>query len=270
MSSPSPSRRTSPRRQGRPSPPPPGLLRGPGEVLEGAVILEEFSDPVGWLLWQTFRDVHLWVHTGPSERRRLFAAGALHDMLVMLQSDLAEPDLRALLVRLSILLLKDAVPADPERVAAECRCVAEWARQRAATGTALTFAQAAALATPDEPAPALETGILAAARGENARAESWLRRALTLARRAGDRATHARACLELGELFVRWGNPLLAARFYQGALRHGRRRGLCDVRSAALAGLARLPAASKVPSDSRRRRSGTSGEHGMRGTGPLS
>ncbi|HEU0301754.1 MAG TPA: hypothetical protein VFR37_20035, partial [Longimicrobium sp.] len=54
---------------------PPALAHG-GESLEGAQVLDEVRDPLGLLLWETYRDVALWTSTPKKDRVRLFAAGA--------------------------------------------------------------------------------------------------------------------------------------------------------------------------------------------------
>jgi len=226
----------------------------------GTTILDEFPEPAGGVLWQTLRDVHLWVRAAPAERTGLFSGDALRGRLAMLMAHLVDPDLRAPLVRLGFLLLGKPAKAEAKRVAAECRRVVEWAERRAALGTALAFAQAAALAAPADAALALETGILAVARGEEARAESWLRRALVLARREGDRSAHARACLELGDLYAGRDSVLLARGFYLRALGQGRRKGRWEVRGAALRGLSQLTEAHGDPAE----------EHGTSRSGALS
>lgn len=220
-------------RAGRPSPPPPAVLHGPWETLEGAEILDELRGPLGALLWQTLQDVHLWAGTPPAERHGLFAGGAMQRRMAMLWAVPAEPELKALLTDLAG-LPGDPAAARPGDVAAACRLLAGWAEERGVIGTALAFAQAAALAHPADAAAALETALLALRRGEEARGESWLRRAVGLARRSRDCATYARADLELGRLYARRGAPLPALRFYLFALRRARRSGLRETAKAAL------------------------------------
>jgi tetratricopeptide (TPR) repeat protein len=121
-----------------------------------------------------------------------------------------------------------------------CIQVSRWAEARGAFATAMGYAQAAALALPLEAAPALAAGTLALRWGRNARAETWLRRTLALARRARQWEPYALACVELGGLFARRGDSAGAQRFHVQGLRASRRHGLIAVRGAALHGLLML------------------------------
>lgn len=234
-----------PRRSPRPSPPPPAILHGPGEVLEGAGILEEFPEPLGTVLWLALRDVRLWADAPPSARAGLFAEGALQRRMAMLWEVQAGPEPSALLTALSA-LVGDPAGRQPAEVSASCRLVAQWAERREAPGAALAFAQAAALADPGHAPAALYTGELALRRGEEARAESWLRRAVVLARRAGDARTGARAQLGLARLHARRGAWLPAFRACLFAVRRARRKHLRDVWKAALEELVELARGTQV------------------------
>ncbi len=248
------------RRRGRPSPPPPGLLFATGETLPGAEILSELREPAGVALWQAAHDVDLWSRAAPDGRGRIFATGALERRLGALERAAPHPEVEPLLARLAALLLGDPASAAPKEVAAACLGVAAWAGRRGATATALTFAQAAAMATPEEAHPALEAGLLALAlsltperkekaRGDEARAESWLRRALVLARRERSNLAYARANVALGGIYARREQPLVARRFYLFALRRARRSGLREEKAAGLHGLFDLARGGGIPED---------------------
>lgn len=224
-------------RPGRLSPPPPALLHAPGETLPGAELLDDFRGPAGAALWLALHDVHLWAATPPRDRARVFAAGALPRRLAALGRAGVDPGPAVALLSLAALLLRDPAAADPAAVAAACLGISAWATERRAPATGLAFAQAAALATPDDPAAALEVGTLALRRGDDARAESWLRRALVLARRAEANPAATGACLGLGRIYAARRQAVQARRFYLSAVGRARRSGLVREMAAAMHGL---------------------------------
>jgi tetratricopeptide (TPR) repeat protein len=239
------------RRPGRPSPPPPAILRSPGETLEGSDLLGEVGGGPGVLLWRALRSATLWVAAGPRERGHLFASGAherwLRDGASMsLHPRLSDP--------LNVLgsLLASAGAATPERVARACAEVAEWAVEAGAPRTALAFSQAAAAASPESPPAALAAGLLAETVGQEIRAETWLRRALVLARARRDRTTQAHASLHLAGILARRGERARAARMYARTLRLARRRSLRSVRAQALREVDALAGRSAPAADERR------------------
>ncbi|HEX2095186.1 MAG TPA: hypothetical protein VHG28_22505 [Longimicrobiaceae bacterium] len=247
--SPEPAAPAGTRGRDRPSPPPPGILYGPGENLPGVVILDEIRSPTGILLWQAARDAVLWASVPPGRRGELFARGALSGRLARLPAGTAEAAPEGGLRQLTWLLLQDPGSAAPQEVAAACKEVAEWAERRGALGVALAFYQAAALVDPEDPVSALRTGLAASRRGEGARAEAWLRRTIVLAHRRRHGAAYAHANLELGNLYVSRGEPLHARRFFLYAVRHARRRGLRDIRAQALHGLFDLAHSGAIADD---------------------
>jgi tetratricopeptide (TPR) repeat protein len=130
--------------------------------------------------------------------------------------------------------------ASPEIVSLVCLQVSQWAEARGAMATAMAFSQAAALTCPEDPGPALAAGMLALRWRRSARAETWLRRSIGLARRKGTWAHYAQAYVELGLLYTRRGEIRPAYRYYVQGLRAARRHGMIDLRGAALHGLLRL------------------------------
>lgn len=106
--------------------------------------------------------------------------------------------------------------------------------------TALAFAQAGALASPDFAEAALHTGIAASAAGQDARAGTWLRRAVSLARREKDWTAYAAGSAELGTIYERRGDTKRAEKFYRVAYRVGGRFKAPTERMRAAHGLFRL------------------------------
>ncbi|HEU4558127.1 MAG TPA: tetratricopeptide repeat protein [Longimicrobium sp.] len=215
------------------------LQHEPGELLEGASILDEFRDRVGMVLWQSLRDVTLWAETPVEARDGLFTEEAGRRRLEDLLTSGAEPTLEISLSTLAALVSTPATAA-PEIISLVCLQVSEWADLRGAMATAVAYAQAAAVAFPEDPDPALAAGTVLLRWKRHARAETWLRRCIGLARRAGEWTNYAEAYQHLGRLFESRGDHAGAERYYVKAIRAARRHGLYHVRGAALHGLMRL------------------------------
>jgi tetratricopeptide (TPR) repeat protein len=218
---------------------PPALLHEPDELLEASQVLSELPTAVGALLWQSVRDVTLWAEIPEDEREELFGREAAHRRLSELLASGAEPALEVSLTTLAALVGSPA-SANPEIVSLVCQQVARWAEGRGAWGTAMAYAQAAALATPMDPSPALFAGSLALRWRRSARAETWLRRAIGLARRGRVWEAYAQAYVDMGTLYARRGQPAMAHRFFVQGLRAAKRHGLLLIRGAALHGMLRL------------------------------
>lgn len=215
---------------------PPAILREPDETLEASQILDEFKGDLGLLLWNSLRDVTLWSSTPPERRDGLFVTDAAHKRLTLLATSGVEPQLEVSLTTLAAVVGSPA-SASPEIVSLVCLEVGRWAQGHGAWGTALAYAQAAALSSPEEAGPAYTVGGLALRWGRLARAETWLRRAIGLARRGRDWQSYAQAYVDLGTLYARREVAHLARRYFTQAMRAARRHGLLAIRGAALHGL---------------------------------
>jgi tetratricopeptide (TPR) repeat protein len=215
---------------------PPAILREPDETLEASQILEEFKGDLGLLLWNSLRDVTLWSSIDPERREGLFTIEAAQKRMELLQSCQGEPNLAVSLTTL-VALVDHPGSADGEIVSLLCLEVSRWALEQGSSGTALAYAQAAALASPEEAGPAQTVGSLALRWGRDARAETWLRRCIGLARRGRDWPSYAQAYVDLGTLYARRSLPGPARRFFTQAMRASRRHGLLATRGAALHGL---------------------------------
>lgn len=215
---------------------PPAILREPDETLEASQILEEFKGDLGLLLWNSLRDVTLWSATPEERREGLFVSEAAHKRLGLLATSGVEPALEVSLTTLAAVVGSPGT-ASPEIVTLVCLEVGKWALEQGAFGTALAYAQAGALASPEDAAPACTVGGMALRWGRHARAETWLRRCIGLARRGRDWQSYAQAYVDLGTLYTRRGVPGAARRYFTQAMRAGRRHGLLAIRGAALHGL---------------------------------
>jgi len=221
-----PPRRLHP--SGRPSPPPPPLIRSLGDsALPHIVVLNENEPAPGVVLWQLLRDVTLWASIPPGQRSSaLFndSAGCVGDVVPELHVDLGTLDA----------FVREAHPDAAAVIGYTCYRIAQWAEARGCSGTALEFVQAAALADRSTPTYAYEVAKLSRRRGDGARSSVWFSRAGVLARRAGDWETLARSYAGLGNLFRQLGNLAAAAAQHERSLRVARRYGLRELRGDAL------------------------------------
>ncbi|MDB4950526.1 MAG: hypothetical protein JWM27_3175 [Gemmatimonadetes bacterium] len=211
---------------------PPAITHGT-EAFEGAGILDEIRGPLGLLLWQSLRDVSLWASFPPEEREEIFVAGAEENRLAAVRA--AEVDVQVEPPLMTIVRMVGAPgSARPETVAMACQHIAHWADGQGHSGTGIAFAQAAAMALPGDASYAYAVGRLARRRAEYARAETWFRRAVALARQTGDWTSYALAFSGLGNLYAQRGNVPAARRFHVRALRAARRHSLRQIQGAAL------------------------------------
>jgi hypothetical protein len=199
-------------------------------------VLAELPGEAGLALWQSLRDVTLWAAVEPGRREGLFAGDAAGARLRLLRAAGAEPALELALATLAALVGNPAA-ASAEIVTLVCLQVSRWAEERGKAETAIGFAQGAALATPGDACAALEVGRAALRWGRDARAETWLRRAVGLARRARDWSAYAEAWVELARLHHRRGAGEASRRAYARGVKAARRHGLSAVRGAGLHGL---------------------------------
>jgi tetratricopeptide (TPR) repeat protein len=206
---------------------PPAILHGQDEPLESAGILDEVPGPSGLVLWQSLRDVTLWASTPPVERDGLFSESAERRRLAAILSAGFDPQLEQPLGMITAMVGRPG-RVSAERLALACRRVAQWAEAGGSLATALAFAQAAALACPGDASAAFKVGQIARRRAEHARAETWFRRAIALARQEGDWASYSLGFAGLGTLYMQRGNFPKARSFHTRRLRAARRHGLRD------------------------------------------
>lgn len=228
---------------------PPAMLREASDTLEASGMLYEHGGALGLALWQSLRDVTLWASLDAGARADAFAAGAGAARRRLLRG--LDPAVELPLGTLAALLDAPGA-ARPAVVSLVCREIARWAEERDAPETALAYAQAAALALPQDPSAALAVGIVALHQAKPARAETWLRRTVGLSRRAGAWRVYAEAFVELGALYARRGNRAGARRFLLRALRAGRRRALPEMRGRALHALFLLALDAGWPDEAER------------------
>lgn len=218
---------------------PPAVTREPGETLEGVHVLDEFPAELSLALWTALRDVSLWAATPEERRTALFSPNAEARRREYTSQTRLQPELDLALSTLATVVSHSA-QASAAVVTLMCLEVSRWARAKGGMGTAVSYAQAAALASPEDPAPALEVGRLALEWGRPARAETWLRRSIGLGRRARNWECYGAACVLLGDRYLRAERLQPAERFYLYAARVARRQQLRTVRAEAMHGLMRV------------------------------
>jgi hypothetical protein len=121
-----------------------------------------------------------------------------------------------------------------------CLEIAAWARASGAPNTAVAFAQAGALVSPDLAEAVFQTGTAALAAQQDVRAASWFRRAIALARRERNRRTYTAALVELAAVEARKGNLARAEHLFWRGSRAARRWANPQARARAALGLFRL------------------------------
>jgi tetratricopeptide (TPR) repeat protein len=224
--------RTAPRTEPRRWRTPPPITRT-ADALEGMEVLREVPGEAGVLLWQTYRNVMFWASIPASERKELFTPGAGDNRkreikAAELPRDLVQP-LRDLA---EILSAPETV--QPESVGGACRAIADWATEHEHQATALAFAQAAALAASRDAAASFAVGRMARLQGDHARADTWYRHAVMLARQVGDWESYVRSYNGLGKIFIHRGNLPMAHRMLIKGLRAARRKGLGELQGMVL------------------------------------
>ena len=229
---------------------PPAITHG-AESFEGGGLLEEFSGPMALLMWQALRNVNLWAEQPPENRPDLFEPGADAMLLSLLRASRVDVQLETPLMAL-VRMVGAPETAKPEAIELACQHIAIWADGHGHMATAIAFAQAAAMAVPHDAGAAYAVGRLARRRAEYARAETWFRRAVALARQSGDWVSYAQAFSGLGNLYVQRGKYPAARRFHVRALRAARRHSLRQIQGGALHDLFVIAAHSGHKDDAER------------------
>jgi tetratricopeptide (TPR) repeat protein len=211
---------------------PPPLTRG-SESLEGMEILREVGGEVGILLWQAYRNVMFWAAAEQGERGRLFSAEAGRKRQGELGEARISEELAGPLASIAEMLVAPDSTSG-EAVAQACTGIARWAEEQGHLNTALAYTQAASVAAPRNARLALAVGKLARRRGEAARAVTWFRHTVMIARQIGDWESYSRAYIALGNMLITRGNLPAAGRMHIKALRAARRKGLQQIQGMAL------------------------------------
>ncbi|HET6229613.1 MAG TPA: hypothetical protein VFE05_05985 [Longimicrobiaceae bacterium] len=202
------------------------------EPYPGFHIIREIPGDLGLLLWRGFTEVALWAEAG-DKRGDLFTARAYARRLSHLDTLGVLPALDAHLRTLAE-ILSHATEVAPERVTAACLALSEWASRQGCGHSAMALAQSAALASPMDANAAYMAGLAARKQAEYAVAESWFRRAVSVANRTRNWKAYALTFCGIGNMHIQRGAWPAAKEALLRALRTTRRHRLVGVRGRAL------------------------------------
>jgi tetratricopeptide (TPR) repeat protein len=212
-----------------PSPDRPSEFRAPLSVPGGSVAgletVSELSADASVLVWRVLRSVLLWAAEDPAHRGSLLDPASLREWEERLLTESYAAELR---MPLAVIVgeLARGDQAGAGRISWACLCATDWALARRAPRTALAFAEAAALVSPEQPRYAWVAGRMLRTFGRLKESGQWLRRAVRIAVRTGDWEAHSKGLSSLGNTFLERGDYRDAARMLQAALRTARRRRL--------------------------------------------
>ncbi|HEX2091616.1 MAG TPA: tetratricopeptide repeat protein [Longimicrobiaceae bacterium] len=203
--------------------PPPAVPGWPRVVAS----LEEAGAELAVVFWRVLRRVHTWVRTPPEERARLYGSGEQEARERLGQGCVHAP---ALVEAFGVFAQMVRAPegVEPRQVAEACRQVHAWAEERSLMKVGMLFAEAAAMADPDNPARANDAGRMCRRAACDDRAASWYHRGFGLAVRHKARQETIRALLGYGNLMKDLGQHDEARRYFeraaQRAISTGRQR----------------------------------------------
>lgn len=197
----------------------------PGGNAPGLDTMAELPPGAAVPAWRVLRTVLLWAAEEPGDREALLESLPLLEWEEKLLTDTFDADLR-----LPLAVVVGELARGPQTVATRvswaCLCVADWALSHRASRTALGFAEAAALVSPDHPRYAWVAGRILRTFGRFKDSGLWLRRTIRVAIRSGDWEAHSRGLNSLGNTSLERGDYKDAVRILQKALAAAQRRRL--------------------------------------------
>ena len=179
----------------------PLTVRAPGA--EGGVVLEEVRGELAFPVLRALRLVLAWCR-GPEAAGAVLRPEPLDAWEAELRGARFDEGLRMPLIALLTELRRPA-EARPEPVAEACFAVSDWALGEKVEGTALLFAEAAALAWSTNAHHAWLAGRMLRNAGHFREGERWLRRAARVAVWVEDWETQDLALNSLGNLYLQQG-----------------------------------------------------------------
>lgn len=210
----------------------PSFLSAPplteSEGPEGASILEEQQGELGVALFGAYRDVMLWLKASEKRRSMLFPQGSWKARRMQLSRLPGRLSIREDLLSL-VAITEGGGSEKSDAVARACIGIASWAESVPAPATRLSFTQAAALASPTDAKLALDAGKQARDLADYARSESWIRRAVRIARRTRDWETYLWSYIALAILYMRLGNYPASHAVTERVLRASRHHRMKDM-----------------------------------------
>lgn len=214
---------TTQRRAGRPHRiPPPPPAPGTGSTAGSLDDVASRGGDLWVVLWQALADVWLWASVAREQRGYLFGpsrAGA-RERGVRARRD--APELTEALGTFQMLRMAGDV-LDPQQVGDACKRVYAWAEAGSLIELAAHFAEASAVADPDDPARANEAARLCRRAALDRRAATWYERAFHLAVRAQNRRETIWALLGYGSLLYGLGQSARARPYFEKVARRAAR-----------------------------------------------
>lgn len=203
--------------------PPPHVLGWASEM----AFLEEVGAELAIVFWRMLRKVRAWAETPPEERAGLFEIDRRAAQERLGYACVQAPELVEAFGTVAFLIRMPHM-VQASHLAGACREVHAWAEERSLVRTAMLFAEAAAVADPDDPALANLAGRMCRRAACDERSASWFHRAFGLSVKARDRTEVIRGLLGYGALMKDLGEHEEARRYYERAARRaintGRRR----------------------------------------------
>ncbi len=178
--------------------------------------LEAAGTELGVVLWRVLRRVRAWAETVQEERAGLFEIDKREARERLGQGCVHAPELvEALGVFAQLIRAPERMEA--RQLADACHEVHAWAEERSLVKVAMLFAEAAAVAEPDDPGRANQAGLMCRRGGFDDRAASWYHRASGLAVRHKARQEIIRAQLGYGNLMKDLGDYDEARKYFERA-----------------------------------------------------
>lgn len=205
----------------------------PDGTVFGAVILSEVPHSFALQTFQALRMTMAWA-AGPEASGIEFDTMNLWEWeLEVLQTEGIDEALWAPVAVIAGELTRPAM-LEPERLSHACLAVMDWALGADAHGTALLFAEAAAVVWPSNARLAWICGKAHREHQDFTRAETWLRRAKRVAVWTGDWDLQALALTSLGNIKVHLGDLATGRELLLSAVRLSKRKRLRERQAKAL------------------------------------
>jgi tetratricopeptide (TPR) repeat protein len=208
-------------------------LTVPDATVFGAVILSEVPHSFALQVFQALRMTFAWA-AGPEASGIEFDTMNLGEWeLEVLETEGVDEALWAPVAVIAGELTRPAA-LEPERLSHACLAVMDWALGADAHGTAVLFAEAAAVVWPSNARLAWICGKAHRERQDFARAETWLKRAKRVAVWTGDWDLQALAITSLGNLKVHLGDLATGRELLLSAVRLAKRQRLRERQAKAM------------------------------------
>ncbi|HEX2092312.1 MAG TPA: tetratricopeptide repeat protein [Longimicrobiaceae bacterium] len=168
------------------------------------------------VFWKVLRKVRAWAETSPEGRAGLFDLNKQDARERLALAGVQAPDLVEALGTFALLVRAPGV-IGAKQLAEACHQVHEWAEERSLLKVAMLFAEAAALADPEDPARANDAGRMCRRAARDERAATWYHRGFGLGVRTKSHQETIRAQIGYGNLMKDLGQHEEARRYFEKA-----------------------------------------------------